>query len=117
VTEKEPGQIAYEAGPLGWVSRGIWPPVPWEELTPEDHAWWDRVISTNRNPWPDWALIAGARQETAAVRELLAEILADLKTGSIGHRVAGRIPDGWGAGEYQVALWRQRAKQAGVEVP
>jgi hypothetical protein len=64
---KTPGQAAYEAGPLGWVGRGIWPPVPWEKLTPEDHAWWDKIARAN-DPWPDWALLADARQEAEKLR-------------------------------------------------
>jgi hypothetical protein len=57
------------------------------------------------------------RKRVIAMKGLLAEILTDLKAGSVGHRVAGQMPNGWGADEYQIALWRERAERAGVELP
>lgn len=51
------------------------------------------------------------------LRELLGEILSDLKARDVGRRVLGQMPNGWSADEYQVSLWAERAEKAGVELP
>ena len=59
-------------------------------------------------------LNGGTDPAAPQLRELLGEILADLKARNVGHRVEGQMPLGWGSDEYQISLWRERAEQAGV---
>lgn len=61
-------------------------------------------------------LNGGEDADTRQLRDLLAEVLADLKAGDVGRLVAGAMPSGWGADEYQVHLWCERAEKAGVRL-
>jgi hypothetical protein len=49
MTAVTPGQAAYEAAPLGWIGKGVWPPAPYSRLDPEDHKFWVLVASAAVN--------------------------------------------------------------------
>jgi hypothetical protein len=83
MTAVTPGQAAYEAGPLGWIGKGAWPPVPFGQLSPEDRAWWGKVAAGANG-----ALHAEAgrlRDQLARRDALLAEILGTYAPTGSGH--------------------------------
>lgn len=60
MTAMTPEQAAYEAAPLGWIGKGVWPPAPYSRLDPEDHKFWVLVAS---------AAVNAAQPALAAERE------------------------------------------------
>jgi hypothetical protein len=109
VTGNVPGLILFE----GWLTGDRDAPPPADEAIRLREALADAEYQSGR-----WVAEAASQERRVdALRGLLAEILADLKARNVGHRVAGQMPNGWGADEYQVALWRERAEQAGVWLP